>query len=115
MSTEVNLIPDFKRLFDQFARNAKIHANCVESVLSGDNEEVLESLREIQGLMASLNVCAQSVDSVEAIGKLRDLMAEVTATIVAEADKLENKIMDNLPCDICGKKRCTDEHPMEIL
>jgi hypothetical protein len=108
---EINLKPDFKAIFDQFDREARLKADTVLADLPEPDEieqikpYQLGVLRAMQGILAPVNICAQAVDSGEAVQRLRNLIDALVTTIRAKADEIESAIEhEGDICDQCGSR-----------
>ena len=96
-STEINLTPNYSVLIKRFADEARLKADTILADLPEPDSDNIKrfqaaTLRALQGILALLNICAQAIDSAEAVKQLRDLLDVVTTSVRAKADEIEAQL-----------------------
>jgi hypothetical protein len=93
----INLTPDYANIFDGFEREAKLQAkNILQTIhppafdgVDAWKESQVSILRTIQGLLSSVNLCAQCATTTGHIQRLRDLTLYCVKTVQEKADQIE--------------------------
>jgi hypothetical protein len=104
MAREIVLTPDFKALFAMFDREARLKCDTILADLHPPVRDCVEAwqeaqvsiLRAIQGILAPLNICAQSASTVEDFARLREILHECVQLIQSKADGIENALDEQL-------------------
>jgi hypothetical protein len=101
----VDCTPNFGRLFEQFARDARYAGGSLSASLCAAQfdeypedarglERRAKVLRVVQGYLAPLTIALQAATTVQAIGELREIASEVLATVDRWAGEFENQAED---------------------
>lgn len=96
MKTEINLEPNWDVLFARFTRETEIQIEIAfRDMPTHDFAEMAEkrdALRQLQAILAPLNIALHSAVNAESILALRDRLTAANNKLIAKADALDNEL-----------------------
>lgn len=92
---EINLTPDFGRMFDLMIREAKNQGQPSSIFRDLAQPQELEALRALQRFLAPLAIAANSMTNSKAVERFRDVVAELASDLAKYADEVEREIRED--------------------
>lgn len=89
METEINLTPDFKRMFAQMLAEAERQAQAEDLFDCLPHDLRAEALRSVQRFLAPLNIAAQCMTNAKAVGEFREALSRIAVDVDKTAGDLE--------------------------
>lgn len=95
-TNEINLTPDFGRMFDLMLAEASRQGQAKS--IFGDilpQRQELDALRAYQRFLAPLAIAANAMTTREAVERFRDAVTELSSGLARFADQLEREIAED--------------------
>lgn len=92
---EINLTPDFGRMFDLMIREAQNQGQPRSIFRDLAQPQELEALRALQRFLAPLAIAANSMTDAKTIGRFRDVVTELSSDLAKYADEIERELAED--------------------